>query len=126
MIRTGLIGYGQWGKKLHNSLSKITDLQFVCSSSDDYREYLNKADWIIIATPNKTHYSIVKECLLLGKNVFCEKPLTPNLKEASELYSIADKYCVKLYVSDIQNFRINEFPIKEKNFIKVLVLKIKT
>ena len=118
MIRTGLIGYGRWGTKLHASLSKITDIQFVCSSDDDYRNYLNEADWIVVATPNKTHYSIVKECLLAGKNVFCEKPLTFSVKEAVELYSLADKHHVKLYVSDIQNFRISKFPVKKINFVK--------
>ena len=37
MIRTGLIGFGKWGKKLHNTLSKITDLQF-----ELYDKYGNK------------------------------------------------------------------------------------
>ena len=113
MIRTGLIGYGRWGKKLHKCLSSISDLQFVCTKNDDYKKDLHKIDWVVIATPNMTHYSIVKECLISGKNVFCEKPLTVSLEESLELYSLADRYGVKLYVSDIQNFRINKFPIKE-------------
>lgn len=118
MIRTGLIGFGKWGKKLHNTLSKITDLQFVCGSNKNYRDFLDKVDWVIIATPNITHYSIVKYCMKAGKNVFCEKPLTLSYEKSKELYSLAEKYGVKLYVSDIQNFRSKNFNIEARNLIQ--------
>ena len=62
-------------------------------------------DWIFIATPNSTHYQIVKKCLELKINVFCEKPLSTNLDEAEQLFRIAKKNKVKLYVSDIYSFQ---------------------
>ena len=71
MIKTGLIGNGKWGKILRKKLLLISDLKFVCNSKDSFLEKLNDVDWVIIATPNPTHYEIVKKCLSFGKNVFC-------------------------------------------------------
>src|SRR5262249_46447896 len=45
----------------------------------DYREMLAKEkdniDAVLIATPFKTHYQIVMDCLDAGKQVFCEKTM---------------------------------------------------
>ena len=45
----------------------------------DYRAMLekeaNNIDAVIIATPYKTHYQIVMDCLAAGKYVFCEKTM---------------------------------------------------
>ncbi len=46
-------------------------------------------DFIYIASPNSLHYDQVKKALYYGKNVICEKPFTPSLKQASELAAIA-------------------------------------
>ncbi|MDD6468096.1 MAG: Gfo/Idh/MocA family oxidoreductase [Erysipelotrichaceae bacterium] len=46
-------------------------------------------DAIYVATPNETHYEIVKECLLHGKHVLCEKPMVTTEEELKELYAIA-------------------------------------
>ena len=105
MVKTGIIGHGKWGKKLHHRLSRISDVIFVFTSKDDYKPSLHKIDWVIIATPNLTHYSIVKECIKAGKNIFCEKPLTPSFEQSQELFEMAEEYGVKIYVSDIQNYR---------------------
>lgn len=47
-----------------------------------------KVDIVYIATPHNLHYQYIKEALLAGKHVFCEKAITVNdrqLKEVSEL-----------------------------------------
>lgn len=44
---------------------------------------------VYIATPVECHYEQVKECLLAGKNVLCEKPLTFTPQEVDELFRIA-------------------------------------
>lgn len=52
---------------------------------------------VIVATPAKVHYQITKQCLLAGKHVLVEKPMTDTLEQAKELYSIAEannlKFC---------------------------------
>lgn len=105
MKSVGLIGYGYWGKILLNKLKKIGDVKFICTSKDDYTSKLDLVEWVFIATPNETHYDIVKECILKQKNVFCEKPLALNYNEAVELFDLAKDKNVKLYVDDVFNYR---------------------
>ena len=104
-MNVGLIGKGYWGTILLSKLEKICDVKFICNSKDNYKTKLDLVDWVFIATPNDTHFNIVKYCLQSKKNVFCEKPLTPSYKDCIKLYNIADKVGVKLYVSDVFNYR---------------------
>lgn len=50
----------------------------------DYREMLEKEkdniDAVVIATPFKTHYEIVMDCLDAGKFVFCEKTMAHTIE----------------------------------------------
>ena len=50
-----------------------------------------KIDFLVVATTNETHYAIAKAALMAGIDVFCEKPLSLTLKEASELGRIAER-----------------------------------
>ena len=77
MKKVGLIGYGNWGKLLYKKIDAFADVEFVCRSKDIYLDKLDSVNWVVIATPNDTHYEIFKNCLNAGKDVFCEKPLTP-------------------------------------------------
>lgn len=44
-----------------------------------------------IATPNVAHYSMVKQALLAGKHVMCEKPLAMTSVETLQLTELAEK-----------------------------------
>ena len=109
MVNVGLIGYGKWGKILYDKLVQISNVKFICKSKDNYFTKLKDVDWIVVATPDNTHYDIVKNCLWKGKNVFCEKPLTLNYEQSKKLYEFARMGKVKLYVDDIQNWRDYNF-----------------
>lgn len=50
-----------------------------------------KIDFVVIATPNISHYEIAKAFLEKGINVACEKPLTTTLQEAEHLKKIANQ-----------------------------------
>ena len=117
MINVGLIGYGNWGKKIYDKLITFCEVKFICRKEDSYIKRLDEVDWVIVAAPDKTHYRIVKECIKYGKNVFCEKPLTFSYKKAKELFALSDKSKTKLYVDDIQNFRDVNIDLKKSNFI---------
>ena len=82
-----LIGKGKWGKVLLKKLKKISKVKFILNSKDNLNEYLKdrKIDWYVVATPDSTHYKIVKKILKSGFNVFCEKPLTLTFKESLKL-----------------------------------------
>jgi predicted dehydrogenase len=51
----------------------------------------DRLDFVIVATPNSSHYEICREFLLRGFSVACEKPLTVSAGEADELARIAEE-----------------------------------
>jgi len=118
VIKIGLIGNGKWGKILHKNLKKNYEVKFVCNSKDNYESKLKDVDWVVIATPDDTHFKIVRNCILARKNVFCEKPLTPTYEQSKILFRFAKMYNVKLYVNDIQNYRQYDYTLIENNLIE--------
>ena len=48
-----------------------------------------QVDIVYVATPARYHYEGIKSCLLAGKNVLAEKPLTINAAQAEELIVLA-------------------------------------
>lgn len=56
-----------------------------------YEELLadSQIDAVYIAVPNLQHYDHIKKALLAGKHVLCEKAITTDKKELSELIAIA-------------------------------------
>ena len=58
----------------------------------DYREMLQKQkeiDGVVIATPDHTHAVISMAAIRMGKHVYCQKPLTHNVREARVLTDAA-------------------------------------
>lgn len=120
MKKLGIIGIGRWGKNLIREFSKISSIA-KCSSNGNLQniKWLNenyptikftssneifsdkKIDAIVIATPVKTHYKLVKKALFSKKHVFVEKPLVTNLTDAKELISIAKKQNLTLFVGHV-------------------------
>jgi predicted dehydrogenase len=68
----------------------------VTDSLDDIMK--SDSDGVIVCTPVTTHYNIVKDLLLAGKNVMCEKIFTPTSSQAIELTEIAANNDLKLLV----------------------------
>lgn len=64
----------------------------------DYQSLIDnpKVDAIYIANPHRFHYDSVKKCLLAGKPVLCEKPITVNEAQVRELVELAQKHQVFL------------------------------
>jgi len=71
---------------------KKADENYIENSYTDYQTMINELDldFIHICTPNNTHYKIAKYALESNINVVLEKPMTLDLEEAKELYSIAE------------------------------------
>lgn len=118
--KVGIFGKGYWGKILYQNLIKISKIQFVANSKTFKNYEIKNLNWCVVATPDNTHYKIVKTILKKKINVFCEKPLSRSFKECKELYSLAKKNNVKLYVSDIEIFRNLEL---KKNFKEIKIFR---
>jgi len=104
----GVVGCGYWGKNLVRNFHEIGSLrtiydvqapqaqalaaQYGVPVCESYPALLNDPEikGIVIATPAVQHYSMAKEALRAGKDVFVEKPLALHVEEAQELTEIAE------------------------------------
>ena len=115
--RVGLIGVGKWGSILSKKIKKNSKLIFSANSKTNYDDKLKFVDWVFVATPDKTHFSIVKKIIKNKLNVFCEKPLTLNYKKSKYLFDLAYKNKIKLYVDNVQSFHNKKILLSKNNFI---------
>jgi predicted dehydrogenase len=110
VIDLAVIGCGHWGPnhiRVFNSLpdsrvGAVVDLdegrlrsvremypEIRCER--DYRRVLEdpRFDAVVVATPVSSHYEIVRESILAGKHVLCEKPLCNDSERAHEVVGLA-------------------------------------
>lgn len=69
----------------------------------DYGRMLREssADAVIVCTPTHLHTAQVRQALLAGKHCICEKPLCLSVMEARELFDLAERQQVHLYVAHV-------------------------
>ncbi len=111
MIRTGIIGLGKMGIS-HAAIigpHPEVDMVAVCDTSSlvleafkrfskvkvysDYKKMIDseQLDCVVVATPTRFHYPIVKYALQKGIHTFCEKPFSLTTKEGEELVALANE-----------------------------------
>jgi UDP-2-acetamido-3-amino-2,3-dideoxy-glucuronate N-acetyltransferase len=103
-----VVGCGYWGKNLVRTFAQLGVLDTVCdmdiskvdqivsvyngvNGETNHIDVINRpyVKGVVVATPAASHYSIAKAALVLGKDVFVEKPFTENSQQAIELVKIA-------------------------------------
>lgn len=135
--RIGIIGCGYWGPNhVRNfnaaagcSVAAVADLDRARLSKisenfpnvalhSDYKKILSDPDIdaVVIATPTSTHYKVVREALLAGKHVLCEKPLCETGAEGQELVDLAEAGGLVLMVGHV--FLFNGAVEQLKNLVK--------
>jgi predicted dehydrogenase len=118
MIKGTIIGLGKMGLS-HAAIvggHPDVDMVAVCDTSTlvldafkklskvntyaDYQEMIvqEKPDFVLVATPTKFHYAMVKFALERGIHVFCEKPFSLHVDEGEELLRLANE---KLLVNQV-------------------------
>jgi predicted dehydrogenase len=121
-IPVGIVGVGNWGFNHARTFSQLpdSDLRLICDLSEarlrrvrdilpettlttDYQKIVgdDSIAAVVIATDAETHYTLAKQALLAGKAVFVEKPITLDLREASELVELAEKHGQVLMVGHL-------------------------
>jgi UDP-2-acetamido-3-amino-2,3-dideoxy-glucuronate N-acetyltransferase len=117
------MGCGYWGKNLVRNFDALGALELVCDPSDTgrasakqiapaakvvetFQEALSHAEIgaVAIAAPAAVHYSLAKAALRAGKDVFVEKPLCLEVKEAEELVGLADQVGKVLMVGHLLQY----------------------
>lgn len=110
MRNIAVTGCGQWGKNLVRNFAELGVLRAICDIDPTnlasfrgrfpginltpcFSEIVkdNEVAGVVIATSAGSHYSLAKEALLAGKDVFVEKPLALNISEGRELVEVAEK-----------------------------------
>ncbi len=95
MIKTGIVGFGWWGKHVTNRLSGHGSIDVVAVAEPDIRLHgeiaalgvrpvacleevltMEQIEAVILTSPNDLHDSQISDCARAGVHVFCEKPLS--------------------------------------------------
>ena len=94
-------------RALNLSKSFNIELEYV---GKDLKAMFDHVDAVVVAVPNYLHFQVCEACIMAGKHVLCEKPLTITEREGRELVSLAKDYSVKLAVAHVRRF----FPTTRK------------
>jgi len=124
MLKAGIIGLGKMGISHAAIVGAHPSVDFVavCDVSSlvldafkkftrvntysDYIQMINKEklDFVVVATPTKFHYPVVKYALEKKIHVFCEKPFGLTSAEGAELAEIAKRKSLVNQVGYHNNF----------------------
>lgn len=136
-IRIGVVGCGHWGPNqirtfFFNSsaevvrvcdlsekrLSSIRSMYKQVETTTDSARVTRAADIdaVVVTTPVRAHHAIVRDALLHGKDVLCEKPMTVDPAEAEELIALAESKERILMVGHV--FLYNSGVLKIKELLK--------
>jgi predicted dehydrogenase len=69
-----------------------------------FREALEAAEAVDIATPSRTHFELASAAVKAGKHVFIEKPVTSELAEARKLQTMVNEAGVVFQVGHVERF----------------------
>jgi UDP-2-acetamido-3-amino-2,3-dideoxy-glucuronate N-acetyltransferase len=127
-----VVGCGYWGKNLVRNFYELGALHTVCDAdtkvleqmaveySDlhtetQYQKVLDNRDieGVVIAAPAVFHYSMAKDAILAGKDVFVEKPLALKVNEGKDLVDLAEKNSRILMVGHLLEYHPAILKLKE-------------
>ncbi len=121
-LNIGIIGTGHMGQYHVNvavsipkiNVSGIYDVdnqklqeisnKFLVKPYSNLDDLIQESDALIIAVPTKYHYEVAKKCLLAGKHVLVEKPMTETISQAEELVELAQRQDLILQVGHVERF----------------------
>jgi predicted dehydrogenase len=70
----------------------------------DHRELAGLVDVATVAVPTDQHFSVARDLLEAGVHVLIEKPMTPTLEQAKELFRVARQRRRVLHVGHVERF----------------------
>ncbi len=73
----------------NKNVEKFVKKNEINKAHTDFNSFVQDIDAVYIATPHNSHYEYAKKCLLAGKHVICEKPLTLKKLQTLELIKLA-------------------------------------
>lgn len=132
MPKVAVVGCGYWGTNLVRNHHELGSLWAICDTNQDvldgfagkysevlcvanYQQLLEKSelDAVVLAAPAAMHFSLAREALTAGKDVFVEKPLALDVAEAEELSALAAEKGRVLMVGHLLQYHPAFIKLKE-------------
>ena len=119
-LKVGVVGVGHLGQHhvKHYAVLKCADLVGVFDTDSKKGQtiakrhnitafksmdaFLEKINAVSIVTPTCDHAAIAETCIVAGKHIFIEKPITQTLDEADHILALAEKHGVLVQVGHIE------------------------
>ena len=120
--KIGLVGLGYLGKihlkllldikewdivggyDINQTLTKEIAATYNIKAYTQLSDLLADVDAVDIVTPSSTHFEIAKHCIIAGKDIFIEKPVTSTIEEALQLQQLAIEANVIIQVGHVERF----------------------
>jgi predicted dehydrogenase len=121
-LRAAVVGAGHMGQYHTRVYAELWDIDLVAVvDSDlgraravagqyetlavgDHQELMGRADVVSVCVPTAAHFAVARDLLSAGISVLIEKPITPTLDEARELFAIARSAAAILHVGHVERF----------------------
>ena len=121
-LRAGVVGAGHMGQYHILVYAELWDVdlvgivdvdparatavaqQYDVLSFKDHRDLIGRVDVASVAVPTEQHMAVARDLLEAGISVIVEKPMTPTLEEARELFAVARRSGTVLHVGHVERF----------------------
>src|SRR2546427_9555025 len=121
-LRAGVVGAGHMGQYHLLAYAELWDIELAAVvDSDreraahvaayydtrplvDHRDLIGVVDLASVAVPTEQHFQVTADLLEAGVGVLVEKPITPTLEEARDLFAIARRSGAVLHVGHVERF----------------------
>src|SRR5438094_1052628 len=121
-LRAGVVGAGHMGQYHMLAYAELWDIDLIgvvdvdrerakqvaayhdTQALFDHRELIGKVDLASVAVPTEQHFQVAADLLEAGVSVLVEKPITPTLEEARELFAVARRTGAVLHVGHVERF----------------------
>jgi UDP-2-acetamido-3-amino-2,3-dideoxy-glucuronate N-acetyltransferase len=132
MQNIAVVGCGYWGKNLVRNFAELGALHTICDTeverlgsfgseypaikrTQDFSKVLKdkRIKGLAIATPAETHFTLAREAIMAGKDVFVEKPLSLHVTEGTELVDLASQKDRVLMVGHLLEYHPAIIKLKE-------------
>jgi predicted dehydrogenase len=121
-LRAAVVGAGHMGAYHALAYAELTEVDLVgiadldperartvaqhydVAAFADHRDLIGRADVVSVAVPTDEHFHVARDLLEAGISVLVEKPMTPTLEEARELFAVARRAGAVLHVGHVERF----------------------
>jgi predicted dehydrogenase len=121
-VRAGVVGAGHMGQYHILVYAELWDVDLVgvadidgdraarvarrydTQAFADHRDLIGRVDVASVAVPTEQHFDVARDLLDAGVSVLVEKPMTPTLEAARELFAIARRAGAVLHVGHVERF----------------------